>query len=146
MKRLIWATILFIGISTSASAQLYKWSVGIRAGGDMSGLVGKYQMNPKSAIEAMFSIPYKNGAVLTGLYEYNLPVIVDKVDAYFGGGAHIGGYSHKFVFGLDVIAGLEYKVPNVPFAISLDYKPALNIIGHSGFYWSSIGLGLKFAF
>lgn len=146
MKKLVWATILLIGISTSASAQLYKWSVGVRAAGDMSGIAGKFQMNPKSAIEAMISVPYNKGTVLTGLYEYNLPVIVDKVDAYFGGGAHIGGYASKFVFGLDVVAGIEYKFPNAPFAVSFDYKPALNIIGHSGFYWASVGLGLKFAF
>lgn len=37
------------------------------------------------------------------------------------------------VLGIDGILGLEYSFVEVPICISLDWKPALNLIGHSGF-------------
>lgn len=144
MKRVV-LLLVFVLIAATSSAQLYTWGVGARIGGDMSGVAVKYMMSPQNALEGFFSFPYKDGVQLTGLYQRSIPITRDICSFYYGGGAHIGSWASRFNFGVDVVVGVEGKIAD-NFALSFDYKPALNIVGYSGFHWSSVGLGLKYAF
>ena len=55
--------------------------------------------------------------------------------------------SEAYALGLDGIVGLEYKIPEIPFAISLDMKPLIEIDGNGYFYFAfDPGFGLKFTF
>lgn len=150
MKKLVILFVATIFSVSIASAQDYNWAIGARLGGQTSGLSFKYNLNAANSIEGVLAIPYDGGFNLLGLYERNVPVIAPGFNFYYGGGAHLGAWdrrgSNDFVFGIDGVVGLEYKIKSIPLAFSLDYKPALNIIGHSGFYWGDFGFGIKIAF
>lgn len=135
----------------TAAAQNYQWAFGTRIGGDMAGITAKYTLNQQSSVEALFAIPYDNGFNFLGMYERNYPLAGRSFFFYYGFGGHVGSWQYnrdktKFVLGVDGVIGLEYGFNNIPLALSLDYKPTLNIIGHSGFHWESVGLGIKIIF
>ena len=61
---------------------------------------------------------------------------------YFAGpGAHIGfwksqyqkDYNSKAEFGVDGIIGLDYKFKDLPVNASLDWQPAVTVVGDAGF-------------
>ena len=51
-------------------------------------------------------------------------------------------------FGLDIegIVGVEWKIPSVPLALSLDYRPAFEILPTTGFYAKGFAFGVKYLF
>jgi hypothetical protein len=99
-----------------------------------------------------------HGFNITGLYEiHNYPFAVEGLSWYYGFGGHLGfwdGYrSSRFdedktytVIGIDGILGLEYSFVEVPICLSLDWKPALNVIGHSGFWGDGGAFSIRYAF
>ncbi len=146
MKRItLLATILSTLIYSIGEAQVdYKQSVGIRLGGDANGLTYKYQKNSTTGIEGILhSASFGRGFGLTGLYEKNQTAFGRKeFQFYYGAGAHIGFYRSGFYksrynntlyyynststqLGIDGIIGLQYHIPTIPFAISLDIKPTI---------------------
>lgn len=147
MKKVI-LLVALLAITTTTFAQDYKWAVGARIGGATSGLAVKHKIAATTAIEGILSIPYDKGFVVTGLYEKVVPVIADGFNFYYGGGAHIGSWGDhdKFRLGVDGVVGLEYKVPEIPFAFSVSYKPSLDIISDTQFHFEEFGLGIKFVF
>ncbi|MCC2547769.1 hypothetical protein LJY25_15055 [Hymenobacter sp. BT175] len=49
-------------------------------------------------------------------------------------------------FGADLIGGIEYKLEDLPFAVSLDYKPFFEVFnGYTGFY-NDAAVSLRFVF
>lgn len=146
MKKFV-ALFAFIVITiTSTNAQDYNWAVGTRIGGAMSGISAKHFISPLDAVEVILAIPYKKGFNLTGLYERHIPVISEGFHFYYGAGAHIGTYNEKFLLGVDGIIGLEYKIPTIPLALSLDYKPMLDLVSETKFRLEDFGLGIKVVF
>lgn len=148
MKKLVCLIAAAIMVFTAAkvSAQSYNWAVGARVGTTMSGFSVKHNFNASNAIEGLLSAPYKNGFIVTALYERNIPVIDNGFNFYYGAGAHTGSYRHDFVLGIDGIVGLEYKFPTVPLVLSIDYKPAFDIVENTHFRMGDFGLGIKIAF
>lgn len=131
-------------VSTLAvSAQEYNWAVGVRAGG-FSGLTAK-KNNGNNALEfgASFSTV---GLNVDGVYLWQQPVITDGFNLYYGAGAYVGLYNDAFALGAEGVVGLEYQIPNVPLAFSLDYRPAINVIPGVGFNFYNFGLGIKYCF
>ena len=56
-------------------------------------------------------------------------------------------YWLAMAFGVDGIFGLEYKIPEIPFALSLGFKPFLEIDTDGRFYGApDPGFGIKFKF
>ena len=55
-------------------------------------------------------------------------------------------YTHLSVIGIDGILGMEYNIQEIPFNISLDWKPAFNLIGYTGFWGDEIALSIRFIF
>ncbi len=94
--------------------------------------------------------------VATGLYEFNWIIPgIDGLCWFAGAGAHIGfrdkNYSKssnnsKAGLGIDGVIGLDYKVAGLPLNISLDWQPAVDLIGSSGNGAAYGGIGVRYTF
>lgn len=142
----------------------YKNAFGIRGGGT-SGLTYKHIFESGNAFEGIIGI-WPNAYGLTGLYEKNVGTTVEGLKWYYGGGAHItneisrtryydraaDNYYYKndnigLGIGVDGLLGLEYKIPVIPLAFSLDVKPYLQFnTNRSATFAIDPGLGIKLAF
>lgn len=137
----------------------YKYALGLRAGGP-SGITFKINTQSSNSVEFIAGFWY-DFINVTALFEKNAPAFnVDGMRWYFGGGGHLSFFTSKieddrwyyrrgegYAIGIDGIVGLEYKIPPIPFAVSLDLKPFLEVdrVGdvHLGI---DPGLGIKFTF
>ncbi|SFQ59900.1 hypothetical protein [Hymenobacter arizonensis] len=69
-----------------------------------------------------------------------------RKDVYFVNGAYLRDEETYIAFGADLILGLEYKLPDLPFVLGLDYKPYFDVFnGYTGFY-NDAALSLRFTF
>ncbi|MBR4148802.1 MAG: hypothetical protein IKT94_01540 [Rikenellaceae bacterium] len=146
-------------ISSAASAQYYDWAIGVRGGLNASSLTVKHVFNNGNAAEALVGWSYSklgSGFNLTGLYEFNVPIIGNGFNLYYGAGAHLGGWTYKegssenknngFNLGLDAIVGLEYSLKVAPLAFSIDFKPRIDFLPSAEFQYSNVALGIKYTF
>lgn len=139
-----------------------KIAIGLRSG-DMSALTIKsYQGG--SAIEGQLGI-WNHGYSVTLLYEKYEPAFKGNgFNWYYGIGAHVAVYNNHYWVkepydryrhyyndeigvGVDGVLGIEYTIPQIPFAISLDLIPYVESVSN-GDVWVSMnpGLGIKFTF
>ncbi len=151
MKKIVFGAALLLSALAArpAAAQEYNWGVGARLGAWMGPSV-KYNFNPSNGVEAIVGIA-KGGFRVTGLYERTIPFNVSGLNFYYGAGLNFGNWKQdddgfKNSFGIDGIAGIEYRVQGVPLAFSVDYKPYLELAGHDGFGWSDAALTIRFVF
>ena len=131
----------------SVSAQDYNWAVGLRGGG-FSGITAKKNLG-SNAIEAGASFGIGNYLMVDGVYEWQQPVIGEGFHLYYGAGAYAQVAGEFFGLGAEAVIGLEYRLPiNFPLAISLDYRPGINVLGDAGvqFWGGNFGLGIKYCF
>ena len=147
--------ILTTALVMLSNAQDYKTGIGLRIGSG-SGFTVKHFINGRSAIEGLLVTKW-HGFDITGLYEKHDQVFdVDHLNWYFGFGAHIGFYDGDYVewgapastynvLGVDGIIGLEYSFTEAPINLGLDFKPALNLTGYTGF-WAEFGLSVRYIF
>lgn len=165
-SRKLLAMVIILMVPIFASAQ-YKFAIGIRSGGT-SGLTVKYNPTARSAFEGIIGF-WNDGLSLTGLWERHVQAFdVEGMHWYYGGGGHIAFYDADYRgergpawwdddrddwndgdlgLGIDGIVGLEYKIPPIPFAISIDLKPFLEVNTDGGTFLSlDPGLGIKLAF
>jgi hypothetical protein len=101
---------------------------------------------------------------------------VKGLQFYYGAGFHAGSYEGRYyfsdaryyykgrkgdvylvrdyrfdeetyvAFGADLILGLEYKLPDLPFVVGVDYKPFFDVFnGYTGFYHDA-AVSLRFTF
>ena len=155
-KILITCLFLFFLVSIS-NAQDYKTGIGARLGFDQ-GLTVKHFVSEKSAFEFILATRWK-GFEITGLYEvHNQAFNADGLKWYFGFGGHLGFWNGDntygwgdpgidyTVIGLDGILGLEYTFPESPINIGIDWKPAYNLSGTTGFWVDGGALSIRFVF
>lgn len=159
--------ILFSGfVFAQRASSSYHNAIGLR-GGYTSGLTFKHNFGSAKSAEFILGL-WGNGFSVTGLYEINAGTGVSGLRWYYGGGGHLAvanyygdpyyyrdgrrGYWYydrrdRLGIGVDGIIGLEYKIPPIPFAISLDLKPLIEV-GTSGYVFGALdpGLGIKFTF
>ncbi|MGN6619353.1 MAG: hypothetical protein ACTHJ5_19410 [Ilyomonas sp.] len=102
--------------------------------------------------QAMF---WRKGFRAVGLYEFSFDIPdVEGLRWFVGPGAHIGFWKKEFKednnssadIGIDGIIGLDYKVNDLPLNVSLDWQPAITLIGSSGFTPSYGGIGVRYTF
>lgn len=164
-KSIILAALVIL-IPIFASAQ-YKFAVGLRSGGT-SGITLKVNTSELTALEGIIGF-WNDGLSITGLWEKHPSAFnVEGLHWYYGAGGHIAFYEADYRnergpawwdddrndfddgdvgIGLDVIGGIEYKIPPIPFAISFDLKPFIELNTNGGTYFSfDPGIGLKLAF
>ncbi len=137
----------------------YQTAIGLRAG-ETSGLTLKQFFSTSGAFEGIVGL-WNNGMSATFLLETYAPAFnVHGLNWYYGGGGHAAFETRYYYFegrrynhaggiglGLDGIIGIEYKILPIPFAISLDLKPYVEVNTDGRFYLGpDPGIGLKFAF
>lgn len=167
MKKLL-ATISVIALMTmvhQVHAQ-YNFAVGVRSGGT-SGLTLKAITSPTTAVEGIIGF-WNDGLSFTGIFEKHPQAFdVEGLHWMLGVGAHVAFYEDNFRgktgpawyddhpeivdgdlgLGVDAKAGIEYKFPVIPLAVSVGFKPFLEFTTE-GEVWLSAdpGVGLKLAF
>jgi hypothetical protein len=158
MRKIILTLTLALLISSFANAQDYNNGVGLRLGFS-NGLSVKHFISQRSALEGLLSTRWR-GFDITGLYEmHNQAFDVERLNWYYGGGGHIGFWNgdntsgrwgvagvNYTVIGIDGIIGIEYNFAEVPINISLDWKPAFNLTGYSGFWGDGGALSIRYVF
>jgi hypothetical protein len=144
MKKFL-AIAILLTTTLAVSAQEYKWAFGVR-GGAFSGLTAKMN-NGSNALEAGVSWGIGNYLTLDGVYEWQQPVIAEGINLYYGVGGYLGLAGSNFCLGAEGVIGLEYQLPiNFPLAISLDYRPALNVLPGLAPNFVNFGFGIKYCF
>lgn len=132
----------FTAFNVSAQAN-YKTGIGARFGGYENGLTIKHFTNSSTAIEGILG--FRSGAIIvTGLYEKHAVAFSEpSLNWFYGVGGHIGAIDegrfyrdyrkdrfyadNEVLIGADGILGLEWKIPEIPFAISIDLHPRLEL-------------------
>jgi len=165
---IILAPVVNFAQGLSIDSPNYKNAIGLR-GGDLGGLTIKHFNSSDKAIEAIIGLGYRDPRIFsfTLLLEKHVPAFnVTGMRWYYGGGGHIAavatysGYyrlpwgRYRFEYekgavglGIDGIVGLEYKIPPIPFAISFDLKPYIELYSAGGVFWSlDPAFGIKLTF
>jgi hypothetical protein len=139
MKKSFVIALFSVFLAFAANAQMYQTSVGLRMGYE-SGLTLKHFVGEKTALEGILSFGWYRSMTVTGLYEvHNEAFDIEGLLWYYGGGAHaaLGNRNvTSFVAGIDGILGLEYTFRDFPVDLSVDWKPAIDIVGN---FWPFIG-------
>jgi hypothetical protein len=161
-KSLIFLMFLIVPLISSEGQSLsgnYRAAIGVRAG-ETSGVTFKVRGRNSGSVELLAGL-WSDWLNLTALYERNVSAFgVNGMNWYYGGGGHVafstgtyynGGrrYSRgsEYALGVDGVVGLEYKIPPIPFAISLDIKPLVEVYRNGDlFFGLDPGIGVKFAF
>lgn len=159
MKKLIFIISLSITTSCSFAQGDYSAALGVR-GGSGNGITGKLFISDKSALEGILFARWA-GFNATGLYEIHKDIgNVRGMHFYYGPGAHLGLFPDNgrnpwftknnnqgvLIIGVDFVIGIEYNLRDFPINLSADWKPAWNIIGHSGFWGDTGGLSIRYLF
>lgn len=150
MMRSSLTLVLFLVASSFfyAAAQDYKVGVGIRlsnATPTLSNAVTvKYNMTQQHSLEGIISFGSRFG--LGALYELNRQTTVQGLNWFYGGGAYVGFQDGNTYLGPTGIIGLDYKFPNVPLNLSLDWKPELDFIPSINFVPDAFGFSARFTF
>lgn len=155
----VFTLLMGFGLLNESTAQTYATGIGLRAGVS-NGLTVKHFIQSDVALEGIFHTRW-GGVVLTGLYEVHKNIReVRGLRWFYGGGAHVGSwnrggknppwadpdYSGSTIAGFDGIIGLDFKFEDAPINLSLDYKPAFNIINGGGFWGDELALSIRFTF
>lgn len=156
MKHILLILLIALSFEFNSYAQDYKTGIGIRSGWG-TGLSVKHFLDKKTALEGIFDTRWK-GVAAGLLYEIHQNAFnTDLLKWYYGAGGHIGFWDSKnvswgnntgnySVVGVDGILGLEYNFEEIPISISIDWKPALNISGYSGFWGDGGGISIRYTF
>ncbi len=149
MKKNLFLVSLITAFSISSKAQEYKTAIGIRLGPNSAviapGFTVKHFINEKHALEAL--VGFGDGLGVCGLYEWHQPVAAVEHLQWFAGAGAYAAYRTKTAFiGAAGIVGVDYKFPDIPLNISIDWKPELNIIETVGFEASGVGFSARFTF
>jgi hypothetical protein len=155
-KALPWILVVLLGFFNSVSAQDnsgsgpdYKFALGIRfstAAPTLSNSVSiKYFMNDRDALEGLISFGTRFG--VGGLWErHQIIGNIPSFTWFYGAGGYVGFQDHATYVGPTGAVGLDYKFPNVPLNLSLDWKPELDILPSINFVPDAIGLSVRFVF
>lgn len=141
-----------------SSAQDYNTGIGLR-GGFSNGITIKHFVSSKTAFEGIITSRWR-GLELTGLYEvHGRAFNTERLKWYIGFGTHVGFWNGDntskrwgdpgtsyMVVGIDGILGLEYSFFEVPINIGIDWKPAFNFFGHSGFWADGGAISIRYIF
>lgn len=114
-------------------AQKYSTTLGVRISKETYGVTLKQRVFKSYAAEAIAAI---NSREVTGtlLLEKHFPLIGKGLNAYVGGGGHIG-VLEEFgpTLGADVLIGAEMKLPFLPLIVSADFKPTYQVVHEDQF-------------
>lgn len=144
----------------------YKTAIGLKALWGI-GVTGKFFIKENTAIETIVHYDGLGGTGtalnLTALYEYHGNTGLSGLRWYLGGGASVGYIKLKDMpeldgineseadkgtlsYGIDAVAGLEYKFSKLPIAVSADWQPGYALNSGGGFGSKGGGFGVRYTF
>lgn len=157
MKKTFLIATFMLSMACVGFAQNYKTGVGLR-GGWFNGITAKHFIKDDVALEGILSTRW-SGFNFTGLYEVHRSAFdVEGLVWYYGGGGHIGFWNGEdvewgskktgsyTVVGIDGIIGIEYTFRDIPLNLSIDWKPVVNLVGHSGFWGDGGAVSIRYVF
>jgi hypothetical protein len=156
MKKIVTIFIILLCLTSISYAQDYNTGIGLR-GGFSNGLTIKHFISSKSALEGIFASRWR-GLEITGLYEvHNRAFNSEQLKWFIGFGGHVGFWNGDYakwgtpgiaytVIGVDGILGIEYSFREFPVNIGVDWKPAFNFVGYTGFWADGGAVSLRFIF
>lgn len=150
-----WFVLLFALSVTLAHAQApYNRALGLKFPGGFSLTYKKFVTDTRN-LEGQVTIWHK-GFRAAGLYEFNFYTFdkVPDLSWFVGPGAHLGFWKNEFKnnynssvdLGIDGIIGLDYKIKNAPVDVSVDWQPAVTLIGSAGFTPAFGGFAIRYTF
>jgi hypothetical protein len=153
-KTILLLTIASFACILNLQAQSYKSAIGIRMSSKdpvvNNSVSFKHFFSETSAIEALLTFDKKTA--IGALIEIHKPITsTDGLKWFYGAGAYLGFDSDKTnpsrsLMGAQGVVGLDYKFPDLPLNLALDWKPELNIIDNINFEPSAIGFTMRFTF
>ena len=154
MKKTLLILSLCLALGTVGMAQDYTTGVGVRAGLGQ-GLTVKHFLGEKTAVEGIAVRRYQ-GFLVTGLYEIHSPAFdVSRLHWYYGVGGHVGFWDpdntpftgdSSTVIGVDLVLGIEYNIEELPINVGIDWKPAFNLVGYTGWWGDNGAFSVRFIF
>jgi hypothetical protein len=154
--RVLLAAAVSVAIAITANAQAtgsaYRTAAGFKF--SPAAVSIKHFVKSNAAVEGLATF-WKNGARITGLYEWHGPIQGARgLNWYAGLGAHIDAWNEKYrssykaeghaAAGADGVLGLDYKFNGAPINLSLDWQPSVTFIG--GSYSNAGWLGIAFRY
>jgi len=160
MKKILFFSFFILTFSQSIIAQNvtsnYTIALGLKS--LPGGITIKEFIAPNKAIEGIFYFD-RDVTRLTALYElhYDIPSPIEGLKWFIGPGIHVGGWTNRykannrnisgnksFAVGLDGIIGVDYKIDALPFDISFDWQPSLNLNSNAyfneGVTWGGVAI------
>ena len=158
MKKVL-ILIAAITISASVFAQDYDRAVGLRIGAGVSANYKTFLSSTNAfqvdlGLTNLFS-KHSLNLLVSGTYLWHWGTEINRLSLYAGPGASVGlylgqekgeGEKSALALSVDALGGLEYTFKNLPMAISLDYRPQINLLNKPIFNFSGVGLGIKYTF
>lgn len=150
---LVAACFLSINLWAQTETPLSSYRVGggilidVGDGGTLVGPHVKYFFDANNAGEA--AVLFGRGVTtVQGIYTYNLGFPeVDGLKWNIGAGPAVAFGSGSTLFSLLGTIGLEYVVPNAPFAVAFDWRPRFYIYDSETYFEAArFGLGLRYTF
>lgn len=158
MRNKLLLSLLLLGISTLIKAQNvtsdYKTAIGFKS--LPGGITLKQFISNNNALEGIMYFD-RDVTRFTALYEfhYDIQSTIDVLRWFIGPGVHVGGWTTTFKannpkksglntmgLGIDGIIGLDYKIDALPFDISVDWQPSVNLTSYSylssGLTWGGV--------
>lgn len=134
-------------ISSYIFSQEYKTGLGFRLSPSFHCFDVKHFFSEKLAFEGMLNI-VSTQSTFVGLVEFEKAFPKQEhLNWYFGIGGAIRFPNHgDIVISADGILGLEYTFTGAPINLSIDWKPAVEIINGNAGYPSGFGLSVRYTF
>ncbi|MEP1088244.1 hypothetical protein [Algoriphagus sp.] len=153
-------TLLFFSYLSITQAQRYGTAVGLRFGNNNHyrtvGLTAQQRIAERLTLEGVLQSDFNLNTTFSLVLEKHRPIISKRFNYYYGAGMSVGveesfvkdpeskqiihTYGNNTV-GVDLIGGVELTILNT--AISLDYKPNINLSGREEFYRGQVGISAR---
>lgn len=116
-----------------AYSQKYSTTAGVRISKEAYGLTFKQRVFKSFSVEGIVAGSNRE-ATGTLLLEKHFPLIGKGLNAYIGGGGHIGMLQDFGpTLGADALIGAELKLPFLPLVVSADFKPTYQVVHEDWF-------------
>jgi hypothetical protein len=130
-----------------STSPAYRFALGVRLSNSSptlnNSITGKYFVTDRNAVEGIVSFGSRFG--MGALLELHRPTNIEGVRWFYGAGAFVGFEDSKTYLGPTGIIGVDYKFPNVPINLSVDWKPELNFLPDINFVPDAFAFSVRFA-
>lgn len=124
MRFIFITLILFQCCLFPVHSQKYGTAVGIRFSDNQFGVSVRQQFYKRFTGEALLEVS-ADEFTATFLPKYHIPIIGKGLNFYVGAGAHVGTLKdYGATLGVNLMTGVELKIPALPLTVSADFKPA----------------------